>query len=876
MVRQFKAFLTNIFRKRRVDQDLDEELHSYLDLVSHEKVRNGRTPEEAAREARNELGGVELVKESVRDVRIGSTVASLLQDIRYSLRSLRRSPALATTCVLVLALGIGANAAIFSAVKAVLLDPLPYNDPGRLVALFEAGVVKGDVHDEPAPANFYDWQRESESVEDIAAYGGISGNLSGLSGRLPEHVQGVFCSSNLFRTLGVRASVGRVFSDSDDRPQSTRTIVLSHSLWLRRFDGNPDVIGHMLRLDAQLYSIIGVMPADFEFPSATTQYWVPMPLALPQEELQTRADHRLSVIARLKPGVTIGQSAAELTAIQSRIARTYSGRTGTSVEVYTLESQTMDQTLRRSLYVLWGAVACVLLIACVNVANLLLVRNTVRRREVAIRIALGASKRRIARLFLIESILLSALGAALGLLLAEWLTRVLVSLSASLPRASGIHLNWTTLLFAAAVALVVGSLAGALPTASASAVDPGQAMHETSRTTFGSLRWMRYRSGLVSVEIALSFLLLVGAGLLLKSFVLLQTVDLGFNPRNLLTMFVTLPIAQYPTDAKAATFFERFLAGVRALPGVHSAGFVSWLPAAGQYMNTDLTIVGRPRPPREEPNTVIPRTADPGYFSAMGIPLKRGRTFFPQERLDKADKAIVSASLARKYFPNGNPIGKYVSFWQKRWQIIGVVGDVRKNLDQAPEPTIYVPMSSGELNFGWLVVRANGDPLRLAIPVERELARLDPNLAASDVVTVDQLISKRIANRHFSLLLLMSFAGMAVLLAAVGLYGVISYSTAQRTSEFGVRLALGAQGRDVIRSVLRQGLAPALIGITAGFLTAMGAARVMQSMLFQVRPLDAMVFASVTCGLLIVSIAASLVPALRTTAIDPAQILRAD
>jgi len=636
------------------------------------------------------------------------------------------------------------------------------------------------------------------------------------------------------------------------------------------------VIGHTVRLDAQLYTIIGVMPAAFEFPSSTTQYWVPMQLSLPAEELQTRGDHRLSVIARLKPGVPVQESAAELTTIQSRIARSYSGRTGTSVEVYTLESQMVDQTLRRSLYVLWAAVGCVLLIACVNVANLLLVRNTGRRKEVAVRIALGASKRRIVRLFLLESTILSLLGAAAGLVLAEWLTRVLVGLSASLPRASAIQLNWPTLLFAAGVALTAGILAGALPAASASAVDPNQAMHETGRTTYGSVRRARYQSGLVSVEIALSFLLLVGAGLLLKSFVLLQTVDLGFNPGNLLTMFLTLPTAQYPTNAKAATFFEQLLTRVRAIPGVQSAGFVSWLPAAGQYMNADLTIIGRPRPPRDEANTVIPRTADPGYFHAMNIPLERGRTFLPQERLDKADKAIVSASLVRRYFPNEDPIGKYVSFWDTRWQIVGIVGDVRKNIDTSPEPTIYVPASSGDLNFGWLAVRAKGDPLRLAIPIEREFARLDPNLAASDVLTMDQLISKRIANRHFSLLLLLSFAGVAVLLAAVGLYGVISYSTAQRTSEFGVRLALGAKPQNLIRSVLRQGLAPALIGMTVGLVAAIGATRAMQSMLFQVKPLDAVVFASVGFGLLVISFAASLIPAFRATAIDPVQALRAE
>lgn len=803
-------------------------------------------------------------------------VATLIQELRYSFRSLRRSPALAITCVVVLALGIGANATIFSAIKAILLDPLSYRDPGQLVALYEADVVTGDVHDTPAPANFYDWQRESSSFQEIAAYGGTDGNLSGGIERLPEHINGIFCSSNLFRTLGVAASAGRVFVASDDTPKATRTIILSNSLWTRRFGGDVNVIGQTLRLDAELYTIVGIMPREFEFPAATTQFWIPMQIALPEAELRTRDDHRLSVIARLKPGISIQQSTAELTGIQSRIARAYSGQTGSSVEVYTLESQMVDQTVRRSLYVLWAAVGCVLLIACVNVANLLLTRGSARQKEIAVRIALGASKARIVRLLLFESLILSLTGAVAGMALAEWLMRFLIKLSPSLPRAAGIQLDWTTVLFAAGVALLAGVLTGALPAASAPGLDINQTMRETGRTILGSVRRRWYRTALVSGEIALSFILLIGAGLLLKSFILLESVDLGFNPNDLLTMRITLPIARYATDAKAALFFEELLTRVRGLPGVQAAGLVSWLPVAGQYMNTGLAIVGRPAPPRDEMNVVIPRTADPGYFRAMGIPVERGRIFEPQERLEKANKAVVSRSLGRKYFPNEDPIGKYVSFWNKRWQIVGVVGDVRKNLDQLPEPTIYIPISSGALNFAALAVRAHGGPLKLAISIEREIARIDPNLAVSDVLTMDQLISKRTANQHFTLVLLMSFAGVAVLLAAVGLYGVISYSTAQRTSEFGVRLALGARPQDLIRLVLRQGILLALIGMAVGSVTAIAAVRVVQSMLFEVKPLDATVFASVAAGLLVVSLAASFIPALRTTAIDPAQALRAE
>jgi putative ABC transport system permease protein len=565
-----------------------------------------------------------------------------------------------------------------------------------------------------------------------------------------------------------------------------------------------------------------------------------------------------------------------MSGIQSRIAHAYAGETGTSVEAYTLDSQIVDRTLRTSTYVLWAAVGCVLLIACVNVANLLLTRGTARRREIAIRMALGASKRRVTRLFLLESLILSLAGAVAGVFLADWMTRMLAGISSSLPRVSGIHLDWTTLLFAAAIAVLVGIAAGALPAMLGSQLDLNQSMHETGRTTFGSVRRVWYRSALITGEIALSFLLLTGAGLLLKSFLLLESVDLGFNPSHLLTMRMTLPEAQYPTDAKAAVFFEQLLARVRGVPGVESAGLVSWLPVAGQFMNTDLRIIGKPAPPRDEMNVVIPRTADPGYFHAMGIPLYRGRVFEPQERLANVDRAIVSRSLVRKYFLGEDPIGKEVSFWDKRWQIVGVVGDVRKNLDEAPEPTIYIPVSSGELNFAALVVRANGDPLKLALPIEREVAHIDPDLAVSDVLTMNQLVSKRTANQRFSLVLLTSFAALALFLATIGLYGVVSYSTAGRTAEFGVRLALGARTHDLIRSLLQQGLTPVLIGLVIGLVGSLAVGRIMQSMLFEVQPWDATVFIAVGCVLLLVSVAASLVPALRTTAIDPAQVLRAD
>lgn len=800
-----------------------------------------------------------------------------LQDARYSFRSLVQRPGFFIACVALLAVGIGANATIFTAVKAILLDPLPYRDASRLVALYEEGVVANDFRDEPSPANFYDWQHEARSFGQIAAYGGMDGNLSGDGTALPEDLNGAFCSWNLFDTLGIQPAFGRPFAIGDDRPGAPRTIILSYSLWKRRFNGDPVILGKTIRFDVQPYTVIAVMRRSFEFPSAATQFWIPMQIALPPEELQNRQDHRLFVIARLKRGVSIQHAQAELSGIAARIKREHPAElTATSAEVFSLDSQLIDQTVRESLNVLWAAVACVLLIACVNVANLLLARGSQRRREIAIRAALGASRERIVRFLLIEAFMLSVAGAFGGILLAAWLTHALARMSVSLPRASAIALNWPVLLFAVLLAIVSGLAAGLLPAISASDLDLNEAIHEAGRSSVGSIRRLWHRNALVAAEIALSFLLLAGAGLLLKSFVLLQTVNVGFNPSHLLTMRLSLPEAKYPNEAAAANFFERLLDRVRATPGIQNAGLVSWLPVAGQFMNTHITIAGRPPLPPGQINLVIPRTADPLYFKTMGIPLKRGRTFLASERLNKATVAVISEELARRYFPNENPIGQSIEFWKQRWQIIGIVGDVRKNLDQSPEPTVYIPISSGELNFAALVVRTPGDPLSLALPIERQIAHLDPDLAVSDVLTMDQLISKRTADQRFTLILLASFAGLAILLAAAGLYGVVSYSTSQRTSEFGIRLALGARTRDLVELVLRQGLAPAIIGIMLGFAGAVAIVRVMQSMLFEVKPFDATVFLTVGVALLAVSALASLVPALRTTEIDPAQALRTE
>lgn len=776
--------------------------------------------------------------------------------------------------LIVLTLGIGVNITIFTAVKTVLLDPLPYKNPSRLVALYEWGVVH-DSAGPISPPDFYDWQRYSKSFESMAAYGQSGATLSGSATKLPEYVAGMLCTWNLFKTLGIEPAVGRTFSAADDTPKAARTIILSYALWQRRFSGDRRIVGKTISLDSGLYTLIGILPSHFEFWYPAAQYWVPLQTQLSPRELNQRGAHRLFAAARLKPGVSLREANTDLSEIQARYKHQHPDAfVGRRAQIYTLWSQIVHKSVEKSLYILWAAVGCVLLIACVNLANLLLSRSAGRRREMTIRMALGATRWRIGRLLLQESLILSCAGGLAAVLLASWLAGLLVKIGAFLPRASEIQMDWSTVAFAAGLAILSGLTAGLLPGVTAARIDLNRPMHEWGHTLAGSQGKQRSRNMLVAAEIALSFLLLTGAGLLLKSFVLLRTVDTGFNPDHVLTMSIDLP-DRYNTNAKITRFYEELLQHVEALPGVRSAGLVSVLPIAGHVMDTGFTIAGAPPLPPGKFQNALVRLAGPQYFGTMGIPLLQGRSFLPSERLERANAAIISESFAHRYFPHQNPIGRHIIFFgDKPREIVGVVGDVRKNIAESPEPIMYGPAFSGDLSSLSLVIRTKSDPLSLALPVEKQLATMDRSLAVSGVLTMRQLISEHTASRQLNLMLLSCFAGLAVFLAAVGLYGVVSYAASQRTQEFGIRLALGATTADLVRSVLIQALQPAIAGLAAGLVSALLLARVMESLLFEVKPLDPSVFLAVACVLFAVSILACLVPALRTAKIDPVQALR--
>lgn len=797
-------------------------------------------------------------------------MGAVSHDFRYALRVMRLNPGFTCGIALVLALGIGANTAIFTVVNAVLLQPLQYRAPDRLVRLYEYSPLGSALYNVVSPANFIDWEREAHSFAEMAAYSTETFNLAGSGGSLPERLQGVICAYRLFSTLGVQPALGRAFVPEDDRPEAERVVILSHNLWQRRFGGSAAIVGELVRLDGNGYRVVGVAPPGFDYPDAEAQFWTPLWRNRPARDRLSRGNHRYDVVARLKPGVTVEQAQGELDGIAKRIKREHPADvTGNGASVALLSDRLVVR-VRALLLVLLGAVGCVLLIACVNVTNLLLARAISRRREVAIRLALGAGRTRLVRQFLIESTVLSALGAALGLLFAYTGVKLLTVVESGLPRLAAVRLSTPVYLFTLAVAMLTGIAVGLAP--AFSSLEGG-----LGRLTVAGRTRRRLSNALVAAEVALSLILLIGAGLLLKSFGRLRAVDPGFAPERLLTMRFSLPEAQYKTPAARTAFFENLLARVRALPGVTAAGMIQVLPATGHAWDNTFSIEGHaPLPPGQFLDALF-RVADPGYFQAMGIPLKRGRFFAPSERLDTAKQAIISESMAKEFFRGEDPLGRRLKIdGPGLYEIVGVVGDVRSEMAQEPEPTMYVPLLKGAFNMAALVVRTVNDPNGLALPVQKEIAQLDPDLPVARVLTMEQVLARGYSQRTFSLTLISLFATLATALAAIGLYGLLAYSIRQRTGELGIRMALGATPSRVVGMTLTQGLKPALLGLIVGLSAAAGVTRVLESLLFDVKSLDGEVFGLVAVLLFVIAGAACLIPARRAARIDPAVALRTE
>jgi len=794
-------------------------------------------------------------------------------DLRYALRSFARTPIFTVIAVATLALGIGATTAIFSVVNTLILRPLPYADPARLALIREIN-PNGKENPSGSPGNFLHWREIATSFDDMAAFSlAFRTTLSGAGE--PEEMPMKYVSAGAFPILGVAPEIGRTFTPDEDQPNRPRVVVLSDRLWRRRFGANPGVLNQVVRFDGDPYTIVGVMPPGFSMLDKTVEVWKPIRFSA---ESRTPRGRWILVIARLKRGVTVARAQQDMDRVQAEMIRLFPKFNAEwRVRVRPLKDQ-LTADIRPALFVMLGAVVFVLLIACANVANLLLARATNRRRELAVRAALGADRRRIVSQTLVEGGVLSAIGCGAGLLLAWWavvLFRTTVAAQLPVPRLEAVRIDGWVLAFAVASALVSALVFSLAPAVSAAGISIVTTLKDGGRTGTAAGA-VRTRGAFVIAETALALVLLGGAGLLIRSFLALIQVDAGFNPSRAITMKVTLPTSKY---AEARQFFDRLYSQIDALPGVQAAGGVSFLPLNGLGAATDFSIPGRPVPPDGERPVADVRVVTHDYFKAMGIPLLKGRLFDSRDNA-APHKVVVSADLARRFFPNEDPIGKRIAIdWNDNDpdEIIGVVGDVHQlTLDDEIRATTYWPPSRFAYPWNTVVIRATGDPSRIVPEVSALVRQYDSTIALADVRTMDDVMSISAAERRLTMLVLTSFAGLALLLAAVGIYGVISYSISERTHEIGIRMALGAARGTVMRMVLQQALRLVAIGGAAGAAGAFILTRLMKTLLFGVPPSDPVTFGAVAALLTLVAATAAWVPGIRATRVDPVVALRAE
>lgn len=799
-------------------------------------------------------------------------MGTLLHDLRFGARMLAKRPGFTAIAALALALGIGANTAIFSVVNAVLLRPLPYPEPERLVTLWETSERSRTVH--LAHLNFIDWREQSQSFAHMSAYTGRWGGPETIiGGREPERAYSVAVYRDFFATLGVEPVVGRAFAPEEHRLDAPPTVVVSYGFWQRSLGGNPNLSDKRLTIGDRTFSVVGVMPPGFSFPAETDLWMVKEQL---YEETSARSAHNYIGIARLKPGVTVAQAQAEMDAIAARLAQAYPDtNANTGAAVVSLQEQIVGAA-RPALLVLLAAVGFVLLIACANVANLLLARSLARQKEMAIRSALGAGRSRIVRQLLTESALLSLLGGALGLLLAFWVLDLLVALSPEqLPRINEVGIDTRTLLFALMLSLLTSLLFGLAPALRVSRPELQEALKEGGRSA--SAGSGRLRNLLVVSEVALTLVLLVSAGLLLKSFWQLLSVDPGFNPENVMTMQVSLPRAAYTEEHQTIAFHRQLLERIEALPGVEAAGVINNLPLSGVDINGGFEVEGEP----DREGYAGFRIVSPGYFSALSIPLIRGRLFNAQDNESGMPVALISQRAANRVWPGEDPVGKRIrSGMDKRGEvwttIIGIVGDVRhRGLDARESADLYVPYAQrpGRARDMTVVARASGDPARLISALREQAQSLDRNLPVS-FAPMPQVFARSVADRRYSMLLLGVFAGVALLLSLMGIYGVMSYLVTERTREIGIRLALGAPRAHIMRLILSQGMLLACAGVGIGLAAASALTRVMASLLFGVSATDPATFAAIALLLVFTALLACYIPARRATKVDPMEALR--
>ena len=864
----------NLFHKEKVDQEFSEEIQAYLDMLTEENLRQGQSPQEARRNALIELGGVEQVEERVREIRMGRFIETVWRDIRTGVRALVHTPGFTFVAVLALALGIGTNTAIFSIVNGVLLRPLPFPDAERLV-YFESIKPDRAIRDgHISMPDFVDWQSQADAFDSLTLIYVARIILTGDDAE-PEFIPFSVVPIDFFRTMGVNPIMGRMFVKEDRAKGAQPVAIISYGLWQRRFGANPNVLGNPITLGGTRCLIVGVMPAGFDYYPSKIQVWTPLYISP-----NGRRDNRMfRAIGRLKPWATIAGAQSQLDTINARLQQQYvETNAGWSVRLHNLQAWT-TKDIRTSLLLLLGAVGFVLLIACANIANLLLARATSRRKEIAVRTALGAGRWRIVRQLLTESSLLAITGGVVGLALSILLTKLLIAISpADLARLDQVGLDARVLGFTVGVVGLVGLLFGLAPALQASKLDLNDVLKEGGRGTREGRARNRMRAILVVSEIALSLLLLIGAGLLVKSFMVLRDVDAGFDPHNVLTMYIGLPGTRYKAEQQA-TFFRELTKRASALPGVESAGATTVIPLGGvPGYGRSFVPEGRPLVPEESFQTEFIVLAG-DYFQTMRIPVKAGRTFTDYDTAETGPVVIINETAARRVFPGQDPIGKRIIVWRDEKfarEIVGVVGDVKATaLDEEVACQIYVPHAQ---DSGWgtlgLAVRTKGDPEALTSQVRGVILSLDKDQPAFGIKTMDQAFSESVAKIRLIVLLFGVFSVLALLLATIGIYGVIAYSVAQRTHEIGIRLALGAQRRDVLRMIVTQGMILSLIGAVLGLVGAFALTRVMRSLLYGVSTTDPLIFIGVSLLLTVVALLASYIPARRATKVDPMIALR--
>ena len=884
---RLRSALRNLFTRPHVERELDADVRAYVDLLTDEKVRAGMDRNDARRAALVELGGIERVKDEVREVRTGAVLETTARDVRYAIRTLIRRPGFTVVAVIALALGIGATSAIFSVVNGVLLRPLPYRDPDGLVVILHEG------RNPVAPANYLDWKRQSSLFSSFGAAEYWSGTVTG---DVPERVQGLKVTSDVLAMTGVRPLIGRSFRADDDATTGDLPIILSWGYWQRRFAGKPNILGTSLIVSGTSYTVVGVMPRGFDFPmfwAPGVQMWTPLALG---ERASSRQSQSLRLFARLRRDASLEAAQAQMSAIAANLERAFPG-TNPAVTVTPLATMVVGD-IRTALLVLLGAVGFVLLIACANVAHMLLARASARHREMTVRLALGASRARLLRQLLTESVVLALVGGTLGIALARLGLRTLVALAGtSLPRADAIGLDLYVLAVTTVISLLTGLGFGLLPALRVSRSEMSEALRDGARGSTEGAGRSRIRSILVASEIALALVLLAGAGLAMRSFAALRAIDPGFDPRGVLSAVVSLYGTAEAPPGRRDAFYTSTLERVRQLPGVESASLINHLPIAGDIWGLQFLIEGRPRPrPADVPRSTF-RVVYPGYFATMRLPLLRGRDVAETDRADAPRVVVVNDFFARRYWPNEDAVGKRVTFnpaapaptW---FTVVGVVkNDVQSDWSAPAQEEVFLPYSQereylqsdgGHVGYMTLVVRTSCgavracNPASLAPAIRDAVGSLDRSVPVTDVQTMEDVITGANARPRFTLVLLATFAAVALVLAAVGIYGVISYAVSRRTHEIGVRVALGASPSAVVRLVVAQGMRVVTVGVVIGLAGALLASRLMTQLVYGVRVTDPMTYVGVAALLGAVALVASYIPARRATRIDPLAAMRTD